>query len=265
MDLSQITPLILTFNEKENVGRTVGALAWAKEIVILDSGSTDRTVDIARSVLPNVRIVTRPFDNHTAQWNFGLDRIETPWVLSLDADYFVGDEFITELGSLNLADDVSGYSAKFKYCIEGVPLRASVYPPRVVLFRRDRSRYRDDGHTQVLETRGKVLPLSSAILHDDRKPLTRWFREQKRYSKIEARHLLKIKKEKGGSRKRELKPQDRLRLTIVFAAPAMFFYLLFIRGLILDGWAGCVYTFQRTLAELLLSWRLLAERFRGQS
>lgn len=267
MDLSQITPLILTFNEKENIGRTLSALSWAKEIVIIDSGSTDRTLDIAKSAHPSVRIVTRSFDNHITQWNFGLDQIETPWVLSLDADYLITSEFVVEIRLLQRDDaDVSGYSAEFRYCINGVSLRASVYPPRVVLFRRDRSRYRDDGHTQILETHGKVLPLSSAILHDDRKPFSRWLREQRRYAKIEAKHLLQLRSAKReGRSEQKLKSQDRLRLMIFFAAPAMFFYLLFGRGLILDGWAGCVYTFQRTLAELLLSWNLITERFRSRS
>jgi glycosyltransferase involved in cell wall biosynthesis len=277
MDLSQVTPLILTFNEKENIGRTVGALSWAQEVVILDSGSTDGTADIARSAHPNIRIVTRIFDNHTAQWNFGLDQVSTTWVLSLDADYLVSPEFVIEIKSLQPVENLSGYSAEFRYCIFGVPLRASVYPKRTVLFRRDASRYCDDGHTQLLRTTGAALPLKTKIDHDDRKPFSRWLKEQQRYAKIEARHLLKIKKEEverrkeraargkeqGATRNNQLTRQDRLRLKIFFAAPAMFLYLLFVRGLILDGWAGWYYVFQRTLAEFLLAIRLVVEKLKS--
>jgi glycosyltransferase involved in cell wall biosynthesis len=255
MDLSEITPLILTFNEKENIGRTLSALSWARAVVLVDSGSTDATADIARSAYTNVHIVTREFDNHTAQWNFGLDQINTEWVLSLDADYLVGPEFVSEIESLQPAENVSGYSAEVRYCISGVPLRASVYPPRTVLFRRDASRYYDDGHTQLLRTTGAVLPLKTKIDHDDRKPFSRWLREQQRYANIEARHLLAQPVE-------QLDAQDRLRRKIIFAPPAMFFYLLFVRGLILDGGRGCVYTFQRTLAEILLSVALVKESLR---
>jgi glycosyltransferase involved in cell wall biosynthesis len=252
MDLSKITPLILTFNEKENIGRTLRALSWAREIVILDSGSHDGTPEIARSAHPNVRIVGRIFDNHTAQWNFGLDQVSTTWVLSLDADYLVSPEFVSEIESLQPGENVSGYSADFRYCISGIPLRASAYPPRTVLFRREASRYHDDGHTQLLRTAGVVLPLKTKIDHDDRKPFSRWLLEQRRYAKIEARHLRSQPLE-------ELNFQDRLRRKIVFAAPAMFFYLLFVRGLIFDGWRGSYYVFQRMLAELLLSIRLVTE------
>jgi glycosyltransferase involved in cell wall biosynthesis len=248
-----ITPLILTFNEKENVARTLDALSWAREILIVDSGSTDGTTDIARSVHPNVRIVNRTFDNHTAQWNFGIDQVNTKWVLSLDADYLIGPEFLREIESLQPTEDVSGYAVEFKYCISGIPLRASVYPQRTVLFRRDASRYYDDGHTQLLRTSGVVLALKAKIDHDDRKPFRRWLREPRRYAKIEARHLRSQPVE-------ELNFQDRLRRKIIFAAPAIFLYLLLVRGLILDGWRGWYYVFQRTLAEVLLSVRLIAEQ-----
>src|SRR5438270_13866515 len=86
-----ITPLILTFNEEENIARTIGKLSWAKEVVVIDSGSTDRTIELARATHPNVRIVERIFDTHAAQWNFGLAQVRTPWVLSLDADYELSD------------------------------------------------------------------------------------------------------------------------------------------------------------------------------
>ncbi len=76
----------------------------------------------------------------------------------------------------------------------------------------------------------------------------------------EARHLLRSQKSEVGSQKEKLSIQDRLRLKIFFAAPAMFLYLLFGRGLILDGWPGWYYVLQRTIAEMLLSLRLIEGR-----
>ena len=77
---------------------------------------------------------------------------------------------------------------------------------------------------------------------------------------IEARHLLRSQKSEVGSQKAKLNFQDRLRKRIYFAPAAMFLYLLFVRGLVLDGWPGWYYVLQRTIAELLLSLRLLTER-----
>ena len=248
-----VTPLILTYNERENIGRTLSALRWAAEVVVLDSFSTDRTLEVARASHPNVRVVQRRFDTHTAQWNFGLEQVQTPWVLSLDADYEVSPELSSEIERLAPSPDVAGYLARFQYRVFGHPLRSTVYPPRVVLFRRDQAHYQDDGHTQLLHMDGLVEPLAGVIHHDDRKPLSRWLQSQDRYMLIEAPHLLTTPAA-------NLSRQDRLRQKAVSAPLAMCFYLLFVRGLILDGWPGWYYVFQRTLAEMLLALRIITER-----
>jgi glycosyltransferase involved in cell wall biosynthesis len=272
-----LTALILTFNEQENIARTLAALPPLHEVVLIDSFSTDGTVEIAKAARPNVRVLQREFDTHTEQWNFGLDQVTTQWALTLDADYELSPELQSEISRLEPSPDVVGYSAEFVYKIFGHPLRASSYPPRVVLFRKSQARYIDDGHTQTLwfysasrelrpptqsypgkpaasptEETGRIEKLAGKIYHDDRKPLSHWIQAQDRYAKLEARHLLS--RPLG-----ELNFQDRLRRKIFFAAPAMFFYLLFARGLILDGWPGWFYVAQRTIAELLLSMRLLIE------
>ena len=95
--MTDITPLILTFNEGENIGRTLSALDWAREIVMIDSGSTDRTLELARAAHPKVVVIQRQFDTHATQWNFGLDQITTEWVLTLDADYELSAEFQDEI------------------------------------------------------------------------------------------------------------------------------------------------------------------------
>lgn len=251
--MNALTPLILTYNEQENIGRTLAALVWVSEVVIVDSFSTDNTLKIAAAAHPNVRIVQRRFDSHTAQWNFGVDQVQTPWVLSLDADYEVSAELAKEIQGLSGTEAVAGYSARFEYRVFGRPLRASVYPPRTVLFRKNRARYRDDGHTQTLHTEGLVQTLSGVIYHDDRKPLSRWLQSQDRYMRIEAPHLLAAKPD-------ELKRQDRLRLRATWAPLVMFVYLLFGKRLILNGWPGWFYVLQRTLAEAMLALRIIAER-----
>src|SRR5690348_1584101 len=99
--LAHITPVILTYNEAPNIGRTLEALRWASAVVVVDSGSSDATTAIARR-FPNVRIFERPFDDHATQWNFGISEtgIATPWILALDADYVVPPELAEELRAL---------------------------------------------------------------------------------------------------------------------------------------------------------------------
>ena len=120
MELKKITPLILTYNEQENLPRTLEVLNWAHQIVLVDSFSTDRTLQIAAEN-PNVIVVQRKFDHFADQCNFGLSKIETPWVLSLDADYICSEDLADEL--LRLDGRAVGYGAGFQYGIYGNALR----------------------------------------------------------------------------------------------------------------------------------------------
>ena len=149
--------------------------------MVLDSFSTDETLDIARS-FPQVRVVQRRFDDHTTQWNHGVDQVQTDWVLALDADYVLTPELIHELEALPASSLISAYFARFKYCVHGHPLRGSLYPPRPVLFQRSRCRYEEDGHTQLLRIDGSKQTLQGFIHHDDRKPISRWLWAQDRYA-----------------------------------------------------------------------------------
>src|SRR5262245_16448781 len=97
--LDQITVLILTFNEAPNIRRTLEKLTWAKEILIVDSFSTDETLEIAKT-FSQTRVVQRKFDTFAGQCNFGLGQVKTEWVLSLDADYVLSDDLNRELARL---------------------------------------------------------------------------------------------------------------------------------------------------------------------
>lgn len=255
MNLADITPLVLTCNEAPNIGRCLERLRWAQEVVVVDSHSDDQTVPTAQTY-PNVRVVARAFDQHAAQWNFGLREtgISTPWVLALDADYLVEPALRAELASLAADERVAAFRARFIYRVLGRELRGSVYPPVCVLFRRDRCEFVQDGHTHRLAVReGTIGDLVQPIIHDDRKPLARWLASQSRYMELEAQKLL-------AAAPGELTLADRLRKSIVLAPPAMLAYCLLAKGGLLDGWPGWYYALQRTTAEAILSLKLIERK-----
>ena len=255
--MSDITALVLTFNEEPNIGRVLSRLHWAKEVVVLDSCSTDQTCAIAERY-PNVRLVRHAFTTLAAQWNYGLEQtgISTEWVLALDADYILSNELIEELKAFDPPPDVAGFRAQFDYCIDGRKLRSGVYPPVTVLFRRRHTHVEQDGHCQRARVAGAVKDLTGRIDHDDRKPLSRWLVSQTSYMKLEAEKLAAAAPE-------TLALVDRLRQTIVLAPPAVLLYCLVIRGGLLDGWPGIFYAWQRATAELILSLMLVERRLRG--
>src|SRR5436309_2288014 len=142
--LDEVTVLILTYNEGPNIRRTLEKLLWARRIIVVDSFSTDETLEIIRTH-KRIEVIQRRFDNHMSQWNYGLDQVDTDWVLCLDADYQLTGSFISELQGLRLDEPVDAYYVRFKYCIDGRALRGALYPPRAVCFCRCRCRYEQDG------------------------------------------------------------------------------------------------------------------------
>lgn len=247
--LEKITPLILTYNEAPNIERTLQHLTWAKKIIVVDSYSTDGTLEILYSI-PQVEVFQRKFDSFAVQCNYGLEKISSEWVLSLDADYVLTDELISEIKSLQSSPNVNSYSVRFKYCVFGKPLHGTLLPPRKVLYKREKATYENDGHAHRVNVEGESATLSCYIHHDDRKPLSRWLWAQDRYMIIEVKKLTQIPDS-------EISLGDRIRKQKILAPFIILFYCLILKGGILDGWHGWYYAFQRMLAETLLSIRLI--------
>ena len=245
---TSITPLILTYNEEANIGRVLDRLKWAPRVVVLDSFSTDATLDIVRS-FSNVDVQQRAFDSFAGQCNYGLSLIETEWVLSMDSDYVLTPALIDEIEALPDEPPEAGFEVGFQYCIDGKPLRGTLYPPRVVLYRRDRAVYRQDGHAHRVDINGSVGRLSGLIQHDDRKPLASWLAAQQKYAEQEADKLLSMPSDALGR-------ADRLRLKGVLAPILAPIWALLAKGGALDGWAGWQYALQRAYAEILLALHL---------
>lgn len=249
MDLAKLTILVLTYNEAPNIARSLAKLGWARQVLVVDSYSTDETLEILGQY-ENVRVFQRKFDTHALQWNFGLRNVESEWVLTLDADYVLSEGLIDELAQLSERQMADGYYISFKYCVFGVPLRSTILPPRLALFRKASGAYVDDGHTQLLKFNGQFASLNHSIYHDDRKPLKRWLWAQNRYVILEHGKL-------RDSSSAEEKLQDRLRRAKVVAPLVTLTYCLILRRGVLDGWGGLYYAYQRTLAEVLLALHLI--------
>src|SRR5438552_5326522 len=166
--LDHITPVLLTFNEEQNILRTLSHLTWARDIVVVDSGSTDGTL-AAIATFPNVRVFKRPFDTHANQWRFavGETEIATDWILRLDADYQVEKELIAELAGLRPEKAVAAFRIRFRYAIFSRALVSSLYPPNTILLRKGRFSVYDRGHTEAWDVNGEVVTLNARITHDD--------------------------------------------------------------------------------------------------
>jgi glycosyltransferase involved in cell wall biosynthesis len=248
---TSLTALILTKNEDPNLRRVLEKLTWLEKVIILDSFSTDLTLKIAESY-PNVVVFQRVFDTHGNQWNYGLSLIKSKWVLTLDADYVLTDEFIEETKKIIQHPENTAYMVKFKFLVFGKKLFGDNTMPRPVLFELEKCTYYDDGHTQRLAIDGKTGNFRSYILHDDRKSLSRWLTNQDGYAIKESKKLLSTP---AG----EVSLSSKVRKTKIWAPFIVFFHCLFVKRLIFNGWTGWHYTLQRTMVEMLLALRLIEE------
>jgi glycosyltransferase involved in cell wall biosynthesis len=248
--LDRTTPVILTYNEAPNIGRTLEQLRWARDIVVLDSFSNDETLEII-SKFPRARVYQRRFDDFASQWTFALNEtaIQTEWVLALDADFVLTEEIVSEIQDLQPPESRSGYRVPLIYCVKGRRLRHSLLPKLTVLYRHRAATFSADAHTYQINLEGDVGALDAAILHDDRKPFARWFASQKHYMELEAAKLFTL----TGN---ELNLADRVRKLRIIAPWVVFIYCL-AKGGILDGTAGFYYAWQRFVAECLLSLNLI--------
>jgi glycosyltransferase involved in cell wall biosynthesis len=240
---AEVTPVMIARDEEANIARTLGQLAWAREVIVVDSYSSDATVEIARG-FSNVRVIQRQFDDLASQWTFALAQSKTEWTLTLDADYDVPSSFAAEIDALDPLPETGAYEATFIYAIRGRRLRASLYPPRLVLLRRGACVFKMDGHAQRAHCNGRIGLLSQPLIHDDRKPFKRFVERQRIYMRDEA---AKIRRGKN------LNLAGHIRRLRVIAPFAVFFHTLFVKRLILDGVPGLIYTFERVVAEVILS------------
>lgn len=259
-----VSVLVLTFNEELNIQRCLKSVAWSDDVVVLDSGSTDRTVAIAEGM--GVRVAHRRFDDFAGQRNWGLDHggLKHDWVLHLDADEVVPPDMHEEILAIIRRERFSGYRLSLKLMFQDRWIRrASMYPAyQVRLGRRDRLRFRMDGHGQRENLPiGEVGTLKSSLLHYSfEKGLNDWFEKHNRYSSAEAiKNLRRRERSEGnfaalfshdsGTRWRTLKElSSRLPLRPLFR----FLYMAVIRRGIFDGVPGLHYCMLMAIYEYMI-------------
>ncbi|WP_224999706.1 glycosyltransferase family 2 protein [Cesiribacter sp. SM1] len=187
-----ISVVILTKNEENDLPTCLNSVSWSDDVHVLDSGSTDRTQDIARAW--GAKVSLHPFESFGSQRNYALEKLEIrhEWILFLDADEVVTQQFHKAmLEAINLATaDVAGYYCCWKMMLEGRWLkRCDNFPKwQFRLLRKDKARFTDFGHGQKeAEVTGEILYIKEPYLHYSfSKGWTQWMERHNRYSSQEA-------------------------------------------------------------------------------
>jgi len=225
--MTTLSVVVITLNEERRIAGCLAAVAWADEIIVVDSGSSDDTVAIAHG--QGARVITRPFTTYAEQKNAALAAATGDWILSLDADERVPPELAAELRAA-IADpgDAVGFLILRREHMLGQWIDHGSWGPayKLRLARRGRGRWRGAVH-ETLQVDGPTRRLHSPLLHETNYTIGDIVRKTNRYTTLEAQEA-----HAAGVR------SSLWRMALY--PPLLFLYSLIVRGGWRDGMAGFV-------------------------
>ncbi len=188
-----VSCMVFTLDEEVNLPHCLASLDWCDDVIVIDSGSGDRTLEIAR--VGGARVFVHGFDGFGSQRNWALDNAapKHPWVLILDADERVTPELVAEMTALiGARPELGAARVARRFMLWGKWLRySSQYPVWVVrLVHRERVRYVNRGHAETQQVDGEVAELTADLIDENHKGLAEWHARQARYALADARYEL---------------------------------------------------------------------------
>lgn len=270
-----VAALILTRNEERNLPDCLASVSWCEDVCVLDSGSEDGTVSLARRL--GARVMERPFDTFAAQRNAGLESgaLRGEWVLHLDADERVTPALRDEILRTTGAASRDAYRVASKLMFQGKWLkRAGMYPAyQVRLGRRDVLRFVQVGHGQREDLPGdRVGTLVEPLIHEGfSKGIADWIDRHNRYSSDEARESFAstqgVRALAAGLLSRDSVTRRRSLKALAWRLPCRpqlrFLYMAVLRGGLLDGGAGLQYCRMMAFYEFMTDLKTRELRARG--
>lgn len=188
--IPKITALAITYNEEENVARYVKSLAFADEIIFVDSQSTDKTVAIAEQM--GVKVLQRPFDDFSNQRNFAIQQAQNDWIVFFDLDEIMTKQLEKEiLKKVNSSSDKVAYFVKRNFFFLGKHMRFGGWQndKAIRLFHKNHCKYNGNLVHEVIKTQGKTGLLKNSVHHYSYKTFDNYNDKLNLYSKLQAENL----------------------------------------------------------------------------
>src|ERR1041384_2257648 len=184
----KISAIVITLNEEQNIQAALESLRWADEIIVVDSESVDRTVEIARAFTD--RVFGRAWPGYSAQKNFAAQQASYDWVFTLDADERVSDELMRELEQIKQSAEpqAAGFEMPRLTSYLGRWIKHSGWYPdwKLRLYDRRRSRWVGDFVHEGLEVDGAIARLTGDLLHFTVKDASEHHLRIDRYTRLAA-------------------------------------------------------------------------------
>ena len=253
-----LTTIILTYNEELNIIDCINSVKdISKRIIIIDSYSTDKTIELAAQL--GVEVYQHEFVNQAKQFAYAMEstNIKTKWIFKLDADERLTEKSAEEIVDIclkNSNNDINGIVLRFEVNFLGKKLKhGGIYPFRkLAIFKNGFGKVEDrnmDEHIVLL--RGKVVELKNDSVHKDYKDLTTWINKHNKYSSREVLDYLEINSKNENFKnldskaktKRFIKKNIYYKLPIGFRSYLYYFYRYYIKLGFLDGKEGKIFAF----------------------
>jgi len=183
-----ISAAVICYNEEQSIARCLDAIRWCEQIVVVDSGSTDRTVSIAKT-FPGTHILVRPFDSYINQKNFALENCCHEWVLSVDADEIITPALAEEIE--NLAFDTQGYLIGRRTFLGSREIKHGNWSPdyNLRLFCRSQGRWGGSNPHERVVLEGRTRHLKARMLHYSFRDREEFLQRNRKYTAMSVEHL----------------------------------------------------------------------------
>lgn len=272
-----IAVVILTFNEEKNIDDCLDSIAdWADEILVVDSYSTDATIDrlLARND-SRLKVVQHAFTTHSEQWNWALDtlQITADWTLKLDADERLSEALKKEIRS-RLATNSSrtdGFYISLDTVFLGKRLsRVGRLAPKLRLWRTGLCRFDGSSLNEHARLEGRTEVLRSRIDHHDNKDISAWLDKHNRYASLMAKNYSsteykgEIRASLLGNAVERTKFLERLHRLMPFRPLIIFLYMYLIKMGFLNGRIGFHYCMLRAIFFYIIDLKMLEARLTGR-
>ena len=231
--MHKLSVVIITYNEEANILRCIHSVKMlADEILVVDSFSTDRTIEICNSL--GCKVISHPFEGYGQQKQFGVEQAVNEWILSLDADEVVTDELYLEIKNLLKLDTIprSGYNLPFSLFYMGRILRYSGTRNEIHLrlFDRNKAQFTQVNVHEGVEIKGRIGMLNGKVIHYSYRDLSHHLKKLNTYTTQAAEGYYAHGKTYS-------------KAWVVIKFPISFFVFYIIRFGFLDGYPGFLWSF----------------------
>jgi len=222
----RVSAVIITFNESNNIRRTLSRLHWCDEIIIVDSYSTDNTIDICKEF--GCKIFFRSFEGYGAQKRFAVSKASNNWILCIDADEVLSEELTREIQEqLHKKPSYAGFFMPMNLVFLGREFRYGKESQRYFLrlFNKNAGGFNEALVHEKLEIYGETGRMREKILHYSYADTRQWQEKCSRYTTLSAREAIK-------------KGKKRSVPAVIIALPYYFFRTYFMERNFLNGLEG---------------------------